>query len=163
MTRLVEATEVAGQEPSVDDGFRREFRFIQVTRHNGFASNGNFANTVGGRILDAHFHPRQRFANGVRAKRFQIIDGDGSAGFRESISSGDENPEIVEKLQRLRFCKCAANDDGAELSAKRFMDLLEQAAADAETRPAPGECLVDSNEGVENFTFARWQRFESRL
>jgi len=26
---LVEAAKVAGQEPAVDDGFRREFRFIQ--------------------------------------------------------------------------------------------------------------------------------------
>jgi len=37
-------------------------------------------------------------------------------------------------LQRLRFGEGAADNDGAELSAKRFMNLLEQAAADAETR-----------------------------
>src|SRR5258708_602327 len=163
MTRLVEAPEVACQEPPVDDGFRREFRFIQITRHNGFAANGNFADTVGGRIHDAHFHPGQRLANGVRAKRFQVVDRDGGAGLRESVSIGDGNPEIVEKLQRLRFGKGAAYDDGAELSAESFMNLLEQAPADSEARPALGECLVDSNEGIENFPFARWQRFEARL
>src|SRR5712692_9577471 len=163
MTRAVEAPEVAGQKPTVDDGFRREFRFIQITRHNGFAANGNLANTVGGRIHDAHFHPRQRLANGVSAKRFQIIDSDGSAGFRESVTIGDGNPEIVEKLQRLRFGEGAADNDGAELSAKRFMNLLEQAAADSETRPAFGERLVDSKERVKNFPFAGWQRVEARL
>src|SRR5712664_2260575 len=163
MTRAVEAPEVAGQEPAVDDGFRREFRLIQVARHNGFASNGNFADTVGGRIHDAHFHPGQRLANGVRAKRFQIVDRDGGAGLRESVSIGDRNSEIVEKLQRLRFSEGAADDDGAELSAESYMNLLEQAAADAETRLPFGERLVDSNEGIENFPFARWQRFEARL
>src|SRR5260370_30492265 len=80
MTRLVEAAEVASQEPPVDDGFRREFRFIQITRHNGFAANGNFANTVGSRIHDADFDPGQRLANGVRAKRFQVVDRDCGAG-----------------------------------------------------------------------------------
>src|SRR6267143_1607398 len=125
---LVEAAKVAGQEPAVDDGFRREFRFIQVARHDGLASNGDFANAVGGGIYDAHFHPRQRLAHGVRAKWLQIVD-----------------------------------NDGAEFSAKRFMDLLENAAADFETRPAFGERLVDSNERVKNFTFARWQRVEARL
>src|SRR5258708_2473185 len=49
-----EAAEVAGQEPPVDVGSRRECGFIKIPRHNGFASNGNFANTVGGRIHDAH-------------------------------------------------------------------------------------------------------------
>src|SRR5712664_4497230 len=160
---LVEAAKVAGQQPAVDDGFRRKFRLIHIARHDGFASNRNFANTVGGRIYDAHFHPRQWLANGVRAKRFQIVDRDGSAGFRESVSVGDRNPEIVEKLQRLRFAEGAAYDDGAKLSAERFMDLLEQAAADSETRLAFGECLVDSNERIENSPSARWQCVEARL
>src|SRR5467141_589500 len=160
---LVEAAKVAGQEPAVDDGFRREFRFIQIARHDGLASNGDFANAVGSGIYDANFHPRQRLAYGVRAKWFQIVDRNGGASFRESVSVSDRNTEIVEKLQRLRFGESAAYDDGAEFSAKRFMDLLEQAAAEAETRPAFGERLVDSNERVKNFTSARWQRVKACL
>ena len=163
MARLVEAAEVAGQEPPIDDGFRREFRLIQVARHDGLASNGNFANAVGCRIYDAHFHPRQRLAYSVRAKRFQIVDRDCRAGFRESVSVSDGNSEIVEKLQRLRFGEGAPYDDSAKFSAKGFMDLLEQAAADAETRLAFGECPVDSNERIENFTSARGQRVKARL
>jgi len=107
MTRAVEAPEVAGHQPAVNDGFRSEFRLIQVARHDGFASNGNFANTVDGRIHNAHFHPRQRLANGIRAKRFQVIDGDRRTRFREPVSVGDGNPEVVEKLQRLRFAESA--------------------------------------------------------
>src|SRR6267378_1398037 len=159
----VETAKVAGQEPAVDDGFRREFRFIQIARHDGLASNGDFANAVGSGIYDANFHPRQRLAYGVRAKWFQIVDRNGGASFRESVSVSDRNTEIVEKLQRLRFGESAADKDGAEFSAKRFMDLLEHAAADFETRPAFGERLVDSNERVKNFTLARWQRVEARL
>src|SRR5437588_1607640 len=163
MTRAVEAAKVTGQEPAVDDRFRREFRLIQVARHDCLAANRDFADAVDGGVHDAYFHPGQRLANGIRAKRFQIVDRDGRPGFRESISVGDGNSEIVEKLQRLWFGEGATDDDGAKLSTKRFMDLLEQAAADSETRLALRECFVDSNECVENFTFTRWQRVEARL
>ena len=152
MTGVVETPEVAGQQPTVNYGFRREFRLIQVARHDGLASNGNFANAIRGRVDNAHFHPRQRRANSVRPKRSQIVDRDSGAGFRESISIGDRNAEIVEKLQRLRFGEGAANDDGAKFSAKRFMDLLEKAAAEGETRLAFGKRLVDTNERIENFS-----------
>src|SRR5258708_40221383 len=102
MPGSVKASEVASQKPSVDDGFLREFWFIQIAGHDGFASNSNFANAVGSRIHDAHFHSWQRLADGVRAEWFQIVDRDRRAGFRESVSVGDGNPEIVKKLQRLR-------------------------------------------------------------
>src|SRR2546421_277248 len=148
VAHLVETPEVAGQEPTFDDGFRREFRLIQIARHDGLAANSNFANAVNRRIHDAYFHSRQRLANGICAKRFQIVDRDGSAGFRESISVGDGNTKIVEKLQRLRFAKSTANNYGAEFSAKRFMDLFKQAAADTETRPALGEYFVDADEHI---------------
>src|SRR5216683_1826416 len=108
MARAVKAAEVAGHEPTINDGFRREFRLIQVTRHHGLAANSNFADAV-----------------------------------------GDGDPEIVEKLERLRLGKCTADNNSVELSAKRFMDLLEQAAADSEAWPAFRQRLVDSNECVE--------------
>src|SRR5713226_9725141 len=162
-TRIVESPEVAGKQPAVNDGFRREFGLIQIAGHDGLASNGNFANAVGSWIHNAHFHTRQRLANRVCAKWFQIVDRECRTGFRESVSVGDGNPEVVEKLQRLRFGESAADYDGAQLSAKRFMDLLEQAAADPQTRPALRQCLVDSNECVENFTLAWRKRVKARL
>src|SRR5882762_1403293 len=113
MARAIEAAEIAGQKPAVNDGFRREFWLIQVPGHDGLASDSNFANAVGGGIQNAYFHSRQRLADSVRAKWFQIVDGDCRAGFRESISIGYRNAEVVEKLQCLRFAESAANDNGA--------------------------------------------------
>ena len=66
-------------------------------------------------------------------------------------------------MQRLRFAESAANNDGAKLSAKRFVDLLEQEAADAEAWPAFRQRLVDADEELENSAFSRRQRIETRL
>src|SRR6266571_3967205 len=163
MTCAVKAAEVAGQKPAIDDGFRRKFRLIQIAGHHGFASNGHFANAVSVGVHDAHFHPGERLANRVRAKRLQIVDRNGRARFRESVSIGDGNSEVVEKLQRLWFAEGAANNDGAQLSAKRFVHLLEQEAADAETRLVFRQHFVHANERIENSPFAPWQRVEARL
>src|SRR5712692_6289482 len=163
MSLAVKTPEVASQKPSVDNGFRREFPFIQVAGHNGFAADSNVANAIGSRIHDAHFPCRQWLANGVRAKWFQIVDGDRRTGFRESVSVGNGNPEIVKKLQRLRFSESAADNNGAEFSAKRFMDLFDQEAADSKARLTLSEQLVESNERIENSPFPRGQRVEARL
>src|SRR5258708_25870859 len=163
MPLAVKTAEIAGHKPAVDDGFRREFRFIQIAGHDGFAADGNFANAIGSRIHDAHFHPGQWLANRVRAKRFQIVDGDRRTGFRESVSVGDGNPEIVEKLQRLRCGESAADNNGAKFSAKRFMDLLEQASADARARSVSRQRFVYANKRIENFAFDRRQRIETHL
>src|SRR5260370_30028037 len=163
MSGSVKASEVAGQKPAINDGFRREFRFIQIASHDGFAADSNFANAIGSRIQNAHFHPGQWLANGVRAKWFQIVDRDCRPGFRESVSVGTGNPAIVKKLQRLRFSKSSADDNGAELSAKRFMDLFEQEAADTKAWPSFGQRLVQANKHIENFAFARRQRLETCL
>src|SRR6267378_7001224 len=163
MSRVVEAPEVAGHQPAVNDSLRREFRLIQVARHDGFASNSDFANTVSGGIHDAHFHPGQRLADGVRTKWSQIVDRDCRACFRQPVSVSNRNSEIVEKLQRLRFAESAANNNRAKLPAKRFVDLLEQTPADPETRSAFRQRLVDADEELENSAFSRRQRIETRL
>src|SRR6266849_8437332 len=163
MSLAVKTPEVASQKPSVDNGFRREFPFIQVAGHNGFAADSNVANAIGSRIHNAHFHSWQRLADRVRAEWFQIVDRDRRTGFRESVSVGNGNPEIVKKLQRLRFSESAADNDGAEFSAKRFMDLFEQEAADAKAWQSLRQRLVQANKHIENFAFARRQRIETRL
>src|SRR5713101_2665705 len=163
MSLAVKTPEVASQKPSVDNGFRREFPFIQVAGHNGFAADSNVANAIGSRIHNAHFHSWQRLADRVRAEWFQIVDRDRRTGFRESVSVGNGNPEIVKKLQRLRFSESAADNNGAEFSAKRFMDLFDQEAADSKARLTLSEQLVESNERIENSPFPRGQRVEARL
>src|SRR5882757_4044576 len=122
MTRAVKTAEVAGQKPAINDGFRGEFRFIQIAGHYGFATNSNFANAVGSRIH-----------------------------------------EIVKKLQCLRLSESAADDNGAEFSAKRFVHLLEQEAAEARARPVFRQRFVQANKHIENLSFARRQRLETCL
>src|SRR5207302_7408415 len=163
MTLAVKAAEVAGQKPAVDDGFGRKFRLIQVAGHDGLAADTNFTDAVGGGIQNAHFHPGQRLADSVRAKGFQIVDGDRRARFRKSVSVGDGNAQVVEKLQRLRFTEGAANNDRAKLSAKRFVNLLQQEAADPEARTAFCHRFVQANQSFENSAFARRQRIETCL
>ena len=79
-------------------------------------------------IDDANFHAGQRLADGVRAKRLEIVDRDRGAGFGEAVAVGDRNSQIVEKLQRLRLRECATDNDGAQFAAKRCVHLLQQDA-----------------------------------
>src|SRR5260370_18994565 len=151
MASAVEAAEIAGHQPTVDNGFRCEFWLIQVTRHDGFAAHSNFADAIRRWIHDAHFHSGQRLADSVRAKRFQIVDGDRRSGFCKSVSVGDRNPQIVEKLQRLRFSESAADNDRAQLSAKCLVDLLEQDAADAEAGPGFFATFFLTPKSIANF------------
>ncbi len=66
-------------------------------------------------------------------------------------------------MQRLRFGEGAADNDGAEFSAKPFVDLFEQEAADSETRLALRQRFVHANERIEKFPFARRQSVKARL
>src|ERR1700676_5021340 len=65
----IEAAEVAGHEPAVDDGLSSEFGLVEVAGHYGLAAHGDFADAVRVRIDDADFHARERFADGVGAER----------------------------------------------------------------------------------------------
>ncbi len=66
-------------------------------------------------------------------------------------------------MQRLRLREGAAYDDGAELAAERFVDLLEEATAESEAGLIFREGFIDRDEGVEDFSFSAWQRVETRL
>ena len=112
MARVVEAAEVPGHQPAVNDGFRRKFRLVQVARHHRLASNGNFANAVGSRIHNAHLHPGQRLANRVRAKRFQIVRCYAHAGLGQPVGIRHGNAQVIKELQDLRFGEGATNEDG---------------------------------------------------
>ena len=69
MASGIEAAEIAGHQPAVDDGFGGEFRLVQVAGHDRFAANRNFADAVGVRIDDANFHAGERLADSVGAER----------------------------------------------------------------------------------------------
>src|SRR6266446_5970005 len=148
----VEAAEVAGHKPAVDDGFGGKFGLVEVAGHYGLAANGDLAEAVGIGIENANLHAGERFANGVRAERLQIVDGDGGACFGEAVAVGDWDAEVVEKLQGLRLGEGAADDDSAELAAKGVVDLLEEEAAQGEAGLTFCEGFVDGDKGVEDFS-----------
>ena len=64
----VELSEVAGHEPTVDDGLRGQFWIVEIMRHDHFAAHGNFADAIRIWIHNFHFHAGKGFANGVRAE-----------------------------------------------------------------------------------------------
>ncbi len=68
MTCGIEAAEVAGHEPTVDDGFGGEFGLVEVAGHNRFAADGDFADAICVGIDDADLHAGEWLADGVGAK-----------------------------------------------------------------------------------------------
>ena len=93
----------------------------------------------------------------------EIVHGDGGARFGEAIAVGDRDAEVVEELQRLRLAEGAADYDGAQFSAEIVVDLFQQQAAEAESRLALRQRLVDGNERVEDFALAWRQCVEACL
>src|SRR4030095_2421807 len=154
----VEPSDIAGAEPAVDDGFGGEFRFMQIAGHDGLAANLNLADAVGTGISNADFHAWKRLSDGVRAKRFQIVDGDRGAGFGEAVAVSDGNADVIEKLQSLRLGERATDNDGAELASKGGVTVLQEGAAEPKTRAAFGEGLVHRDEKFEGLPFA-WRKF----
>ena len=82
------------------------------------------------------FHAGKWLPDGVRSKRFEVVDGDRGASFRQAIAIRDRDAEIVKELKRLRLRERAADNDRAEFAAERIVDLLQQAAAEAKPRAA---------------------------
>src|SRR5215467_6786472 len=163
MAVLVELPQVAGHQPAVDNRLSGKLGVVEIARHNRFTAHANFTDAVASGIDNANFHPRQRLANRIGAKRLQIIDGDGGTGSRKAVAIGNGNSQIVEKLQYLRLRERATDDNRAQLASECLVNLFQQHAADAEARLALRQHLVDGNERVENFSFATGQSVESCL
>ena len=126
----VKPAHVTGHQPAVHNRFRGHLRLVQIARHDRFAAHGHFANSIGIRIDDAHFHAGQRLPDRVRAKGLQIVDRDRGSRFGQSIAVRHGNAQVVEELQRLRFREGSADDDRFQAPAKGRMDLFQQTPAD---------------------------------
>ena len=64
----VEFAEVAGTQPTFDDGLLGEFWIVEVTGHDGLAAHNHFSDAVGAGIGNFNFHTWERFADSVRTK-----------------------------------------------------------------------------------------------
>src|SRR5579864_8397169 len=109
----IESTEIAGHQPSVDDGFAGEFGLIQIAGHDCFAADSNLADSVGAWIDDADLHAGQWLADSVCAERLEIVDGDRCARFGQTIAVRHRNAQIVKELQRSRLGEGTADYDRA--------------------------------------------------
>src|SRR5207245_3864368 len=145
MAGTIEASQIAGEQPTVHYGFGSELGIVEVMRHDGFATGSDFANTVSVRIQDAKFHSRQWLAHCVRAEWLQVIHGQYRAGLGQSVTISDGNPQIVEKLQSRRVHECAPGEHRQQLSTENFVDLRQQFAAKRHVRSFTSEELIDQN------------------
>ena len=143
MAGAVEAAQVTGQQPAVHDGFGRQLGIVEIVRHDGRALGRDFADAVCIRVQDAQFDSGQRLADGVGAKRLEVVHGQHRAGFGQAIAVGDRNSKIVEELRRRRLDECSAGDQRQQFAAEGLVHLRQQLAAELDVGLLAGQHLVD--------------------
>src|SRR6516165_10473950 len=163
MARGIDAAKVAGLEPTIRKCFGREFGIVQVTGHDRFAADVDFADTIFSRVYNFDLHSGKRFTDGVCTEWIEVVYRDSRASFRKAVAVRDRNPEVVEKLQGLRFGERTADDDGAEFSAEVGVNLAEKFAAKARPRFAFCKSFVGRHQKIENFAFSGGKLVESCL
>ena len=92
-------------------------------RHDGLALGGHFADALSIRIQDAKLNSRQRLANRVSAKRFQIVHGEHSPRFSQAVTVRHGNSKIVKELKRRWIYESAASEHGKQFSSKGLVNL----------------------------------------
>jgi len=84
---------------------------------------------AGDRLDHPHLHARQRLTHGDRAKWFQVVHGNRGASFREPVSIGDLNPQVVEELKGGRLHERAAHKQSAQFPTEGFVHLRQDLPA----------------------------------
>ena len=110
MARGIDAAEVAGHEPAIHDGFRRHFRIVQISRTSRSCCARPLRRFRPRPAPDANFHPAHGFADGVGPEGLEIVQRDRGARFRATVAVVNRNADVVEKLNRGRFGKRAADE-----------------------------------------------------
>src|SRR5262249_22789379 len=130
VTGTVEPAEVAGKQPPVNNRLGGQFGIIQVVRHNGRALSGHFADAFPIRIENSQSNSRQRLAYRIRAKRFQVVNRQYSAGLAKTVSIGDGNSQVVEELKSSSINERAAGNQSQQFASEGSMDGRQQLAAE---------------------------------
>ena len=99
MAGAVKAAEVAGEQPSIHNRLCRKLWVVEVVRHHSFAAYRNLADAFDIRLQNSQFNARQGFADGIRAKRFEVVERKRCACLRQPISICHRNSQIVKELQ----------------------------------------------------------------
>src|SRR5207248_11237277 len=148
MPAAVKPAQVTGKEPTVHDRLGRKLRVVEIMRHYGLAVYRNLADSLGIGLQDSQFNSGQRFANGIRAKWLEVVEGKRRTGFCESVSICHGNPEVVKELQSRRLHERSAGEQGSQLSAECLVYLAKQRAAQPQAGLPLRAEFVDGNGAV---------------
>ncbi len=109
----------------------------------------DFTDTLRVGIQDAQFDAGQRLADGIGAKRLEIVQRERGACLGQAVTVDDGNAEIVEELHGRGLHECAAGDQGEQLAAESAMHVRKQHAAELYLRSAAGQHLVGRDHRVQ--------------
>src|SRR5262245_13018337 len=146
----IQSTQVARLEPVADDNLSRLLRILEVTLHHCWAANRDLTDPFLIRVDDSQFDSRQWLAYGIRSKWLKVVDGDRRSSFRQAISVGHGDSQVVKKLQRTRLRESTTGDQRKELAAEGLVNLRKQAAAQTWFWCAAREKTVNGNEAIEH-------------
>ena len=124
-------------------------------RHHSLTVNSDLADSLGIGLQDSQFNSGQRFANGIRAKWLEVVEGKRRAGFCESVPICHRNPEIVKELQSRRLHERSAGEQGSQLSAECLVYLRKQRAAQTQIGLPLREEFVNGNRAVQEKPLGR--------
>src|SRR5208282_760173 len=153
MAVAIEAAQIAGQEPAIDNRLQGEFGIVEIVGHESLAAGRDFSNAFVVRIQNAQLDSGKRLTDCVGAKRSQIVERKSCARLGETITVHNRNTEVVEKLHGRGFHECAARDQGQQLAAKGAVHTGKQHAAELDLWTAARQKLVGRDHAVENRAF----------
>ena len=99
MSSPIEAAQISGEQPAIDDGLRGQFRIIEVVGHDRLAARRHFTDAFGIWIENAQFHAGKRLAHRIRAEGFEVIQGERGASFGQTVSVRHRNSQAVKELE----------------------------------------------------------------
>src|SRR5205807_9080115 len=99
MPVALKTPEVAGEQPSFDNGLERELRIIEIVRHHRLTARGYLSNSFSIGAEDAEFDAGQRLADRIRAKRFEVVQSQCRACLGQPVAIHDRKAQIIEELR----------------------------------------------------------------
>ena len=96
-------------------------------RHDRLAAHGNFSDSVGIGIQNAQFDSRQRLADRIGAKRFQIVESQRSARLGEPVAIHHRNSQIIEELHGRGLHESPAGDQRQQLATEAAVHVAAAA------------------------------------
>src|SRR5450432_2744354 len=160
MSSTVKSPQIAGDQPAVNDGLKREFRVVQIMRHDCLAANRDFAHALVVWIQNPQLDSGERLAHRICPKWLQIVERQRRPRLRQAVPIHHRDAEVIKELHRRRLHKCATGDQRQQLAAKRTMHTGQQHTAQLHPGPPSREKFVGANHCVQEGALPRRQFVE---